>query len=215
MPRRLTIPVCAAAIALLLAPNVQAQESTPVQGEAAASICQEVEPRTADFFSRLDATPAAEQEQTESQGTPAAGTDALASIAGERVDEATMQAIADHYGHLMACINDGDYLRAYALYSDDYLVRNLSAETIEQLEATPVPVEESTRSAFRQVIDARRQDDGRLAALVAVTNPQSGDIIIRAILVQNGDGLLIDDESVVEAVDRGTPAAAADATPSG
>jgi hypothetical protein len=188
-----------------------------VDGEAAAATCQEVEPRSSAFFAGLEATPEAEKEQTTSQGTPKAGSESLATLEGEAVEEAAIEAIDDLYQHLIACLNDGDFLRAYALYTDDYLLRNLSAEAIGQLDATPVPTEESTRSEFRGVIDARESDGGQIVALVMVNNPQSGDIIIRSTLTEGDDGLRIEDESIVEALDQGESAGAEDteATPSG
>jgi ribosomal protein S16 len=224
MRRRWLLPVLAATTAILAGSGQAAfaQEGTPGAGGAGGgdttAACQQVEPRDAEFFAGIEGTPAAEQEQAESQGTPA-GTDAetetSATLEGEAVDEATVGEITELYETLVACLNDGDYLRAYALYTDDYLARNLSAETIGQLEATPVPVEESTRSEFRGVIDARAQDEGRIVALVMVNNPQSGDIIIRSTVVQEGERLRIDEESIVEAVDQGASAGTAEATPNG
>ena len=49
---------------------------------------------------------------------------------GDVVDEETSAAVTALYQQLIACLNEGDFLRAYALYTDDYLVRNLSEEAI-------------------------------------------------------------------------------------
>jgi hypothetical protein len=132
--------------------------------------------------------------------------------AGETADEAAVAQISTLYQQLIACLNAGDYLRAYALYSDDYLERNLSDELLDHLQATPVPVEASQQSTFNSVVDARTLDDGRLAALVSTGNPQSGEILLFTILQRQDDRLLIDEEQVIQAAGPaatppGTPAA--------
>jgi hypothetical protein len=107
---------------------------------------------------------------------------------------------------LIACLNVGDFLRAYALYTDDYLLRNLSEEAIARLQATPVPTDESMRSEFGGLLDARLLEDRRVAALVTISNPQSGDVLIHAILREEDGRLRIDDEVVVESEVSATPA---------
>jgi len=126
---------------------------------------------------------------------------------GEVADDATVAEIAALYEQLVSCLNAGEFLRAYALYTDDYLVRNLSAEAIEGLSATPVPTEEAMRSTFGDVLDARMMDDGRVAALISTSNPQVGETIILAILTNEEGRWLIDDESVVEVGAQSTPGA--------
>jgi uncharacterized protein YacL len=73
------------------------------------------------------------------------------------------------------------------------------------LEATPVPVEESTRSEFGGVLDARVLDNGRIAALITTSNPISGDIIIRSMLIREDDMLRIVEEALIEAATPATP----------
>lgn len=193
--------------ALLLAgttPAAVAQSGTPAAGSGDAS-CASVEPRDASFFEAVAATPAADADQ----GTPAQGTPTPFTMpAGEPADEETIAAVTVLYQQLVDCLNAGDYLRAYALYTDDYLLRNLTAEAIGQLEATPVPSEAAMQTSFGSVLDARLLPDGRVAALVTTSNPQSGDIVIFATLRRDGDRLLIDEEQVVEAA-AATPVGAA------
>ena len=45
---------------------------------------------------------------------------------GEDADEATIQAVTQTYRELVACLNAGQFLRVYALYTDDYLRRTLA-----------------------------------------------------------------------------------------
>jgi hypothetical protein len=187
---------------------VMAQEGTPADGAQSAATCDAVEPRDAEYFSSLAespaATPAAEDEGDEQTATEA--TPVTAELPeGDIADDATMAEISGLYVTLIDCLNRGDYLRVYALYTEDYLLRNLNAESLALLEATPVPVEESTRSEFGGVLDARVLDDGRIAALITTSNPLSGDIFIRSTLVREDDALRIDEEAVVEAAIPATP----------
>ncbi|MBA3450111.1 MAG: hypothetical protein H0T18_02730 [Chloroflexia bacterium] len=77
--------------------------------------------------------------------------------------------------------------------------------------ATPVPAAESTQSEFGGVLEARVLDDRRIGALVSTSNPQSGEVVVFALLRRDGDRLRIDDEQVVDAelagaTPEGTPA---------
>lgn len=181
-----------------------AQESTPA---SATPSCSDIEPRDTASFQQVAGTPQADETGAESQSTPGATPIPFAMPEGDVADEATVAEIAALYGQLVSCLNDGDFLRAYALYSDDYLVRNLSAEAIEGLSATPVTTDEAMQTMFGSVLDARMMDDGRIAALVSTSNPQVGDTIILAILTDEEGRWLIDDESVVEVAAQSTPAA--------
>jgi hypothetical protein len=162
----------------------------------------------------LSGTPQAERAES-GQATAAAAASPTPFVMpeGQPVDDAADAEIEVLYQHLIACLNAGDYLRVYALYTDDYLTRNLSEEVLDNLGATPVPVEESTQSSFGGVLDARLLDNNRIAALISVSNPQTGDIIISSILERKEDRLRIDDETVVEAEIPGTPVDSVEATP--
>jgi hypothetical protein len=63
------------------------------------------------------------------------------------------------------------------------------------------------------VLDARLLNDNRIAALISVSNPQTGDIIISSIHERDGDRLRIDHEMVVEAEIPGSPVDRVEATP--
>ena len=184
-----------------------AQEASPAAGSAQPASCAEIEPRDAAFFENVAATPEAganeglpEQENAGATPTP------FAMPEGDVVDEETSAAVTALYQQLIACLNEGDFLRAYALYTDDYLVRNLSEEAITRLEATPVATDESARSEFGGLLDARSVEEGRIAALVTISNPRSGDVLIYSILREEDGRLRIDDETVVESEVAATPA---------
>jgi hypothetical protein len=201
-------------LALGLRGAVAAQNGTPAAGTAMNGSCAQVQPRDAAFFRQLPATPAAQREQTTSQAaSPAASPAPFAMPEGTPADDATVAAVGALYQELIDCLNQGDYLRAYALYTDNYLQRNLSAEAIAKLAATPVPTEEAQQSAFGSVLDARQLDDGRVAALVTTANPQTGETVIFSILVRDGETLRIDEEQVVESAVEGSPAAGGAGTP--
>ncbi len=197
--------------AIVLSPGValtaNAQEGSPMPTSGQAAACEEIEPRDAAFFENVAGTPeSSANEGIPEQETAGATPTPFAMPEGETADEATVAAVTALYEQLISCLNAGDFLRAYALYTDDYLLRNLSEEAIARLEATPVSTEESTRSEFGGVLDARLLEDGRIAVLVTNTNPQTGDVLIHAILREEDGRLRIDDETVVESEVSATPA---------
>jgi hypothetical protein len=197
--------VSAAIISLSITCTGYAQDATPAPGSEQAASCENIEPRDASFFEEVARTP----ESSASEGLPEQASDAaptpFAMPEGEATDEATLAAISELYEQLTDCLNSGDFLRAYALYTDDYLLRNLSEEAISQLQSTPVPSEDSMQSEFTGVLDARSLDDGRTAALVELSNPRSGDLVILSLLREEDDRLRIDDETVVESDVSATP----------
>jgi hypothetical protein len=84
-----------------------AQSGTPV-----AATC-EGDPRPMDFLVTIVAAPKPEISPT-----------AIAAIpTGEPVDDETRTAVVRVVETLTACVNAGDYLRAFALFDDEYLRR--------------------------------------------------------------------------------------------
>jgi hypothetical protein len=207
MVSRLSLLVTAGLLSVGVVQFAQAQEASPSPASNQPASCEEIEPRDAAFFETLAGTPEAsanegipEQDSAEATPTP------FAMPEGDLADEETVAAVTALYEQLIACLNVGDFLRAYALYTDDYLLRNLSEEAIARLQATPVPTDESMRSEFGGLLDARLLEDRRVAALVTISNPQSGDVLIHAILREEDGRLRIDDEVVVESEVSATPA---------
>jgi hypothetical protein len=199
------VAVSIAGTIILPGGSLAAQGGTPAAGTQTTASCTDVTPRDAQFFQSL-ATPAAATppgNTSASGATPAP----FAMPEGEPADDATITELTTLYQQLVDCLNQGDYLRAYALYSDDYLLRNLSQDQIAGMAATPVAAEESQRVSFGGVLDARMLEDGRVGALVTTHSEQAGDLIVFTIVRREGDQLLIDDEQVVEAEIQATPAA--------
>jgi hypothetical protein len=197
------------AIGIAIVPaSAGAQEGTPATDTSGGASCTDIEPRDASFFEGLAGTPAAEADQDGSGQAAGATPEPFAMPEGEAADESVVAEVTAHYEQLIACLNAGDYLRAYTFYSDEYLTENLSEEALGNLEATPVPVEESTQSSFGGVQEARMLDDDHVAVLVTTSNPQTGEILIYAVLSRDGDQWRIDEEQVVEAaIPEATPAA--------
>lgn len=201
----LVLMTCALALSLVAIPGVRAQDATPPTGEVIDPAECQIEPRTVESIAQLAGAPAAE-----GQGTPAIseGDEPI----GEEADQATIDAVTATYRELVACLNAADFLRAYALYSDDYLRRTLAGSGFDpaQFEATPAPSEEQQRTSLVEVSEVRQLEGDRVAARVGTSNPTiEGNVVVDAILVRDGDRFLIDDETVVDAPADATPGAAA------
>ena len=196
--------IAATAIGIGVGTPAVAQEGTP----DAAATCEAIEPRDAEFFANLaqsaEATPADASAGQEEQRPEASPVSAQLPD-GEVADDATIAEVTALYETLIDCLNRADYLRAYALYSEEYLLVNLSADALAQLDATPVPVESSTQTAFGGVLDARVLEDGAIAALVTTNNPNTGELLIKSTMTREDDGLRITEEFVVEAATPATP----------
>jgi plastocyanin len=130
---------------------------------------------------------------------------------GEQADAETVDDITATVRELTACAATTDYLRRWALVSDDY-IRRLSArygehgDSIKELlasAATPAAVP----MMILEVRQVRTLGDGRAAALLAVSDrPQ----LVGAIFIEQGGRWLLDDLGVVEPA--GTPRASACST---
>ena len=190
--RRHVITAVAAGLALTMPGAVFAQESTPTTSGAS---CESVSPRDPADFDAIAATPNDGQAGNQDVATPEATP--FAMPAGDPASEEDVARITEVYGTLVDCLNSGDFLRISALYTDDYLQRNFSAEAIQNMEATPRAEGAETQSEFVAVQGARVLGDDRLGALVVTENPETGEIVTYSELVRSGDQLLIDKEEVV------------------
>ena len=190
--KRSAIVAIAAGLTLAMPGAMFAQESTPATTGAS---CESVTPRDPADFDALAATPTDEEAGNQDMATPEATPFAMPE--GESASDEDVAQITEVYGTLVDCLNNGDFLRVAALYSDDYLLRNFSPEAIQAMEATPQAEGAETQSEFVNVQDARVLGDDRLAALIVTQNPETGEIVTYAELVRSGDQLLIDKEEVV------------------
>ena len=118
---------------LLFPLGALAQDATPAPN---ASACESVVPRDAEMLRMLAASPPASMTGTPMAGTPvaeaspAAAASPFAMPEGDAASEEDFAAVTEVYTTLVACLSTGDFQRIAALYSDDYLHRNFSAEAI-------------------------------------------------------------------------------------
>jgi len=205
-PARLLAALTVLSMLLFAHPAVIAQDATPAAGEVIDPAECQVEPRTTEELQQLVGTA--------SEGTEATpGAVQAASTEGEDADEAAVQAVTQTYRELVACLNAGQFLRVYALYTDDYLRRTLadSGIDLEQFQATPEPDPRET-TALVGVSDVRQLAGGQVTARVETTSsPEGVATVIQSVLEPVGDRLLIADETVVD-VAAATPESAG-ATP--
>ncbi len=205
-PARLLAALTVLSMLLFAHPAVIAQDATPAAGEVIDPAECQVEPRTTEEIQQLVGAAGEGTEAT--PGAAEAG-----SMQGEEADEATVQAVTQTYRELVACLNAGEFLRVYALYTDDYLRRTLTDRGIdpEQLQSTPAP-DQQEATALVSVSDVRQVAGGQVTARVETTSsPEGAATVIQSVLEPVEDRLLIADETVVDAA-AATPGAAG-ATP--
>jgi plastocyanin len=193
-PARLLAAVTVLSMLLFAHPAVTAQDATPAAGEVVDPAECQVEPRAIEEIEQLVGTAGEGAE-----ATPEAAQ--AGSMEGEEADEATVQAVTQTYRELVACLNAGEFLRIYALYTDDYLRRTLadSGMDLEQIQATPAPDQRET-TALVAVSDVRQLAGGQVTARVETTSsPEGTASVIQGVLEQVEDRYLIADETVVDA----------------
>jgi uncharacterized cupredoxin-like copper-binding protein len=200
-PARLLAVLAVLSMMLFAHPAVIAQDATPAAGEVVDPAECQVEPRAIEEIEQLVGTAG-----EEADATPDAAQ--AGSMEGEDADEATVQAVTQTYRELVACLNAGEFLRIYALYTDDYLRRTLndSGIDVEQIQATPAP-DQQEATALVGVSEVRQLAGGRVTARVETTSsPEGAASVIQAVLEPVEDRLLIADETVVDAA-AATPVA--------
>ena len=169
-----------------------AQEATPafdVPGEMVAPDPDEcrVEPRSDASLAALVASPAAATPETP---------DFEALVAeGEAADAAIVEAVSETVHEIYACLNAGEPLRAYALYSDDALralftiLPPLEPDFATPTGTPPAPSPEEWTAV--RVRDVRILADGRVTAFVDGLTP-AGGFALFGVFVRQGDRYLID-----------------------
>jgi plastocyanin len=205
-PARLLSVLAVLSMMLFAHPTVIAQDATPASGEVIDPAECQVEPRAIEEIQQLVGTAG-----EEADATPDAAQ--AGSMEGEDADEATVQAVTQTYRELVACLNAGEFLRVYALYTDDYLRRTLneSGIDVEQIQATPAP-DQQEMTALVGVSEVRQIAGGLVTARVETTSsPEGTSSVIQGVLEPVENRYLIADETVIDAA-AATPAAGA-ATP--
>ena len=195
--RRFLLAILVAVVSLVLlgAPGVAAQAGTPAAGldVPAAEECT-VEPRSEDelraLFREVVATPVLD--------FPAASPTPAVPPSGEPADTQIVAEINATWRLYIACINDGDQARTFAVLTDDMVRRQLVVDIafgvtedalFAYLAATPIPLPPDQGAPFVPFADARLLDDGRVA-VVGPGDQGRGDV---RIFVKEGDRWLLDD----------------------
>ena len=133
-----------------------------------------VEPRPLSFLATIADSPRPDQTPAPVEAVPD----------GVPVDESTRAEVTATVTMLIACVNAGDLLRAFALYEDAYLARlidpeeALSAEIAGEIVvsfATPVVVPIEDRTSLIGLPLIRLMDDGRVAVVTETTGGVEDD----------------------------------------
>jgi hypothetical protein len=144
-----------------------AQSGTPV-----AATC-EGDPRPMDFLVTIVAAPKPEISPT-----------AIAAIpTGEPVDDETRTAVVRVVETLTACVNAGDYLRAFALFDDEYLRRIIDPDSLMSGDvafelgkslATPSSTSDEAPQVSIAITSVQQLADGTVT-VVFTTTDDTGD----------------------------------------
>ncbi len=217
--RRLLSFIAGVLAAVMMTSSVVAQDATPpaLPATPEPAACT-VDPRPAtfytDFGSRV-ATPAAPN------GTPAEAAPAgvFQEPEGEPADEETVAGVTATVVQLEACLNANDNLRYFALFTDNYILREfaeagaLPQEEFEGLVATRQALSPQNQAAILAVVDVRVLENGRVAGLFDIYDPfqdPPGPARYYWEFVEQDGRWLIDEQITLGPVDPaqiGTPAA--------
>jgi hypothetical protein len=150
-------------LALIPANVVLAQDGTPAASPE-ASQCT-IESRPIDFLVSIVEAPNPDITPTPITAVPT----------GTEVDPATHEAVLTVVYTLTACVNGGDYLRAFALFDDAYLRRIIDPEGLmgadiafelgKQFEAIH-PSDEDDLTRIVRVVSVAGQSDGSVVVVV-------------------------------------------------
>ncbi len=184
----------------LLATPVTAQEATPEADLVTPDPeeCQ-VEPRSMETLTGLIATPVADLATPEFQSATPVTVETFEPPEGEPADEETLAGVTATATELFACYNANDYLRVFALFTDEYLARSFAEEGVDEealeffgMPAEPKPSEEWESIALQ---DAQILEDGRVGAYLIGHNPEGdgADFVDYTIFVERDGRYLIDD----------------------
>jgi len=169
--------------------DAQPTDPTGTPEMPAPSECT-VEPRALPLLA-ADASSTVTPPSTDFTATPPSQTES------DPAEPAVVSEVTATVREALACRNAGDFLRAYALVTDEFLLRTFGgAETIDPevaaaIEAEPVRLRREERLLLVAVSDVRLLADGRVAALVT-TSGAGEEWRDYLIFVQQGDRWLID-----------------------
>ena len=129
-----------------------------------------VEPRSVESLMAAVGTPAAGEPAAPASPTP------FVRPQGQPADAATTAAVVATLHQVFACANAADFLRIFALYTDDYLRVFLAGtpmneEVIAYFAASPVPLPEAERRIIVRIEEVEILPDGRAGVVVVLDEP--------------------------------------------
>jgi len=182
--------------------EVDAPLATPVVVDPDGCL---VEPRPVPEIVELVGTVAPGEEAP----TPVATPVPAPSSAGAPADAATAAAVTATLVEVAACTDAGEFARAYALSTDDFLRRTvgpLTEERLALLEGVGFPNAEERAPTTLTVTDIRLLEDGRAVAVARVASDEVGAPRMRGFVLRlEGDRWLLD--ATFEMPPLGTPTA--------
>ncbi|MBW3631433.1 MAG: hypothetical protein KY456_00255 [Chloroflexi bacterium] len=219
MPRPSIVSALAlsALLALGAANPTAAQDSTSLPVTPDPAECT-AEPVTIDeLLSLTGATPIPGTPSAGTEGETAATPGAFALPEGEPADEETVTAVTASLREALACLNTGNFLTAFAFFSEDFQRRDLEEFPITEadvafFEATPEPLPAEFHASLLAVREARVLEDGRVGALVETIFPDEapGPQVDFIIFVQEDGRWLLDE--IIEDLEAQYPPTAATPT---
>jgi hypothetical protein len=145
-------------------------------------------------------------------GTPTAAVTATVEATGELVDDETAEVITKLVRQSIACTNANDPMRAFALFTDRYLLARFGGDyqddlghLLAALTREPDVASETDRLSLDSVATLTALADGRMSAIVTTSN-SSATFVDTLIFAQVEDVWLIDD--VILGPTESTPAPA-------
>jgi hypothetical protein len=170
-----------------------------------------VEPRPIAAVVAVVGTPTAGEATTTASPAP------FVQPRGEPADAETTEAVIATVHEVFACANAGDFLRVYALFTDDYLRvflagTPMSDEVITFFTASPVPLPAAERRIIVRLGEVQLLADGRAGVVVVLDEPDDPrtEEPDHLFLEQAGDRWLVDavieDGGLAGTPTSGTPA---------
>jgi hypothetical protein len=153
-----------------------AQQATPVVGSIALPVTPDpadcvVAPRTVEELRALIGTPEPFVPPPPDATPPPRPTPASRPTTppSEPADAETIAGIVATTYHFLACVNAGDMLRGYALYTDEFVRTTVFLDPSIERPPRPVPADE--RVTLLDVVYVRVFPDGRVGAVIVIDDP--------------------------------------------
>lgn len=138
---------------------------------------------------RLASLVAADQEER-----PGAKQGSLERASSDVVDLGVLKEVERTAAEIVACMNDGDVLRTYALYSEDVIAAGVSLSEAE-IEASPEALPQDERIVLLDVTYPVALADGRVGVVLLLDDPRVASPVepVFAVFREIGGQWLVDE----------------------